>query len=109
MILRSVQVRSFKSVTDSEPFEIDKHVTCLVGKNESGKTAILEALYRLNPLPGHVQDFSPLRDYPRRTLKAVAEKRIDATVPIEVHFEVDEDDVAQMDEDFGEGVIATGN
>ncbi len=108
MILKAVQVRSFKSVTDSGVFELDPKITCLVGKNESGKTAILEALYRLNPLPGQIQDFNALRDYPRRTLKAVAESKIDATVPIEVVYEVGADDVAQMDEDFGKGVVTTG-
>lgn len=108
MILKSVQVRSFKSVTDSGVFELDPRVTCLVGKNESGKTAILEALYRLNPLPGHVQDFDALRDYPRRTLKAVAQAKIEATTPIEAHFQVDEDDVALIDARFGDGVVTTG-
>lgn len=108
MILKTVQVRSFKSVTDSGLFELDPRVTCLVGKNESGKTAILEALYRLNPLPGHIQDFNALRDYPRRTLKAVAETKIEATTPIEVQFQVDEDDIARIGEDFGDGVVTTG-
>ena len=31
-------------------FAIDEKVTCLVGKNESGKTAILQALEKLNPV-----------------------------------------------------------
>lgn len=108
MILKAVQVRSFKSVADSGLFEVDPNVTCLVGKNESGKTAILEALYRLNPLPGHIQDFDALRDYPRRTLKAVAESKIDETNPIEVSFEIQEDDLNEIDEEMGEGVVTTG-
>jgi len=69
MFLKAAHVRQYKSVTDSGPVEFEREVSCLVGKNESGKTAFLEALYRLNPLPtGHPQGFDGLRDYPRRTL-----------------------------------------
>ena len=48
MKLARVHVTEFQSVRDSGAFEIGD-ITCLVGKNESGKTAILQALYRLNP------------------------------------------------------------
>lgn len=108
MILKSVQILSYKSVADSGLFEIDPKVTCLVGKNESGKTAVLEALYRLNPLPGHIQDFKPLRDYPRRTLKAVPEEKINQTVPISVTFEVQDDDLEEISEEYGETILTAG-
>jgi ABC-type branched-subunit amino acid transport system ATPase component len=49
MRLSSVHATEFKSVKDSGTFNIGD-VTCLVGRNESGKTAILQALYRLNPI-----------------------------------------------------------
>ena len=49
MRLKSVRVGEFKSVHDSGEFETGD-VTCLVGKNEAGKTAVLEALYRLRPV-----------------------------------------------------------
>jgi len=39
---------AYKSVEDSNEFSVDQ-VTCLVGKNEAGKTAVLDALYKLNP------------------------------------------------------------
>jgi hypothetical protein len=66
MILESYKVMDFKSVSDSNEIRVDPDVTALVGKNESGKTACLEALYRLNPVPtGHPGSFVPLRDFPR--------------------------------------------
>lgn len=43
-------------------------VTCLVGKNESGKTNILEAIYKLNPDIPERGNFTPIFDYPRRKL-----------------------------------------
>src|SRR5437016_2055691 len=64
MKLRTVRVREFKSVWDSNAFTVDK-VACLVGKNEAGKTAILQALYRLNPILANEGDFSVTHDYPK--------------------------------------------
>ena len=67
MRLVSARVTNYKSIADSGEFTLTPGITCLVGKNESGKTAVLEALYRLKPLPsGHPTTFEGLRDYPRR-------------------------------------------
>lgn len=66
MIPKTVRVTDYKSVTDSTEIWLDGSVTCLVGKNESGKTAILEPLYRVKPLTAsHRDKFVPLQDYPR--------------------------------------------
>ena len=50
MKLREFTVREFKSIWDSGTVRVDDLITCLVGKNESGKTALLTALYRTNPI-----------------------------------------------------------
>ena len=49
MKLTKVRITEFQSIQDSTEFEIGD-ITCLVGKNEAGKTALLKALYRLNPI-----------------------------------------------------------
>src|SRR2546425_6602443 len=64
MILRSVRVQNFKCIDDSHEFSVDG-LTCLVGKNESGKGALLEALYKLNPVVDGNAAFLDL-EYPRR-------------------------------------------
>jgi hypothetical protein len=65
MKLVEVRVREFKSIRDSGPLRVDKTTTCLVGKNEAGKTAMLEAMYRLNPIIEGDGNFDETDDYPR--------------------------------------------
>ncbi|MEO8992659.1 MAG: AAA family ATPase, partial [Nitrosospira sp.] len=50
MKLMRARIQNFRSIEDSGEFSLDEHITCLVGKNESGKTTLLTALYRLNPI-----------------------------------------------------------
>ncbi len=64
MKLVEAQVSMFRNVVDSGPIRIQDDVTCLVGKNESGKTSLLVALHRLNPANG-TGGFSAQEDYPR--------------------------------------------
>ena len=47
MKLRNVQVTNYRSIIDSEMFEIDETKTILVGPNEAGKTALLQAIQQL--------------------------------------------------------------
>src|SRR6266851_306056 len=63
MRLSKVRVTNFKCVLDSNWFTVDD-LTCLVGKNESGKTTLLEALEKLNSVDSNRTDFH-LTEYPR--------------------------------------------
>lgn len=62
--LTKAQVLKYKSIEDSSPVEVAEDVTVLVGKNESGKTAFLEALHKALPLGKSKFDF--VFDYPRK-------------------------------------------
>ena len=66
VILNTAVVRKLRSLENSGAVRFERDVTCLVGKNESGKTAFLEALHRANPFGGPGRGFDELRDYPRR-------------------------------------------
>ena len=65
MKLVSARVQNYKCIDDSGEFSI-AGLTCLAGKNESGKTALLQALRRLNPVEETEEQFDPLTEYPRR-------------------------------------------
>jgi predicted ATPase len=61
--LLQFQVTNFRSILDSGPITV-KDSSCLVGTNESGKTNLLAALWKLNPANGEA--IAPLEDYPRK-------------------------------------------
>lgn len=63
MILVDVRIKNYKCILDSETFSIDQ-LTCLVGKNESGKSAILQSLYKLNPVDKE-DTYDALYEYPK--------------------------------------------
>lgn len=107
MILKSFQVRKYKNVPCSGEVTLGEGTTCLVGKNESGKSALLQALYRLNPVPtGHPDAFVGLRDYPRRHF-AQERGRVPATRPITATFELDDEDLHTVEEAHGQGALAS--
>ena len=62
MKLMKARVTQFQSILDSNEFDVGE-ITCLVGKNESGKTALLNALYRLNPFIEAKGNFDVTDDY----------------------------------------------
>ncbi|MBN8866778.1 MAG: AAA family ATPase [Solirubrobacterales bacterium] len=104
MRLKSFRVRKFRNVLDSGWVDVDEAVTALVGKNESGKTTLLEALYRFNP--AHEASFDVIDHYPRWI--EIPDRKagvIESTTPIEVKFELDRGDVSVVESALGEGVL----
>jgi len=62
MKLKRFRVHNFRNITDSGWVELGDILT-LVGKNESGKTSILKALWKFNPF--EEQPYSLDREWPR--------------------------------------------
>ena len=104
MKLKKVQIENFKCIEDSQEFEIDQ-VTCLMGKNEAGKTAILEALYKLNPVEEEKADFDEL-EYPRRYVTTYRQrsKKTPANV-ITSKWEIELEDLEFLNNLLGNNII----
>lgn len=81
MELKTVRIQNFRSVEDSGEFTVE-HVTCLVGKNEAGKTAVLQAIAGLNPHPATPFQYELERDYPKRYLARYNERHGDQDAEI---------------------------
>ncbi|KPY10362.1 hypothetical protein ALP07_02537 [Pseudomonas savastanoi pv. glycinea] len=64
MRLSKIRVQNYRSIIDTGEFDVEQLKTILVGPNEAGKTAILQAIQQINP-PENVKKFVPLRDFPR--------------------------------------------
>ncbi|MEU3950396.1 AAA family ATPase [Streptomyces sp. NPDC029526] len=64
MQLIKARITDYRSVEDSSTFDVEEDVTCFVGKNESGKTTLLQALFRLNPVEPAA--FDEVVDFPAR-------------------------------------------
>jgi hypothetical protein len=92
VILKTALVRKFRNIENSGTVRFEPDVTCLVGKNESGKTAFLEALHQANPFGGPGRSLDELRDYPRR-LRGRDRAQIAGTAPISATFELDDADL----------------
>ncbi len=109
MKLKSVRIRMFRNILDSTEVMIEDKVTCLVGKNESGKSAFLNALWRLNPARVK-QEFVIHDHYPawlekRHRNEGVNQKEFE---PVEAFLEWEPADVKVMEETFGPGVVSVG-
>ena len=63
MKLKEIEVKNYKIIDDTNPVKIDPRVTALVGKNESGKSSILKALWKSRSVAD--AKFDKLLDYPR--------------------------------------------
>ena len=102
MRLIRARVQGYRSIIDSGWFDVENGKTILVGPNEAGKTAILQALQRLNPPNGN-ELFNPLRDYPRAKYDEDIEKGgIDPSnyTVVEGHFSLDKSDADQLPEAY---------
>lgn len=107
MKLRQVRIREFKSVWDTGTFHVGQ-VTCLVGKNEAGKTTILDALHRLNPIEG-TSRFDVTHDYPRTEVEdyrhdVESGRRRPAEV-VEATFELEQEELTQVAAVYGRNAL----
>ena len=106
MKLKTVKVTHFRSVENSETFEVDD-VTCLVGKNEAGKSALLLALAGLNPHESTPVIYDKERDYPRAHLTDYDENHpIPATV-VQTSWQLEQDELDAISEIVGGNGLST--
>ena len=105
MKLVSVQVKNFRCILDSNTVEIAR-TTCLVGKNESGKTAFLKALEGLKSVTPEYARYDKTKNYPRRHLADYDSRHEgnEAEVIITV-WQLEESDKDALKKEFGEEAL----
>lgn len=104
MKLKSFRVTEYRSVWDSNEVKVGD-VTCLVGKNEAGKTTLLRALYGLNPVVDGDGKFDVTDDYPRREVgdyrHDVDEGEREPAEVVKATYELEASDVSVVEKVFG--------
>lgn len=104
MLLKKVTIHKYKSFLTEQSYTVEDRITRIVGKNESGKTALLEALAKLNYFEDNADfKFNKDLDYPRSEL-IKAKKENPAALTCE--YELSDEDVEAVEEDFGKGIIS---
>ena len=107
--LVSVQVSHYKNVIATS-IQVDERVTCLVGKNESGKTSFLEALYKVNPAkPNKTAIIDAQKQYPAWLEKRHRRqaKDIEDAYFAKATFYLLPEQVKAVSENFGAGVLTS--
>ncbi|MEU0482828.1 AAA family ATPase [Streptosporangium sp. NPDC006013] len=103
MQLLRAHVTNYRPTEDSGEFEIDPQVTCLVGKNESGKTSILQAIYRTNPITP--ADFDEVLDFPSKLTRQLKRKPDSRITAIKATFSLTDEEIAEIEDDLGPGAL----
>ncbi|MFE6869322.1 AAA family ATPase [Kitasatospora sp. NPDC057692] len=106
MDLVNVRVTDYRSVEDSERFDVEQDVTCLVGKNESGKTTLLQAMFRLNPVDS--VGFDEVIDFPARKHRDRKRLPEGQMVPVvRATFRFSEDEMNTVRAELGSGGLTS--
>ena len=101
MKLTSVRVQNYKCIDDSGKYSV-RDFTCLAGKNEAGKTALLQALRRLNPVEESEHKFDSTMEYPRKR-KHEVERGNDKVLT--THWDLSDADMVAVEQSLGPGSI----
>lgn len=105
MKLVKAQATNYRNIIDSNSVEVGAS-TCLVGKNEAGKTAFLKALEGLRSTDSAFDEYGKTENYPRRYLSEYEDRHPDGeAIVVLTEWEMNDDDVAAVEAVVGEGTV----
>lgn len=103
MLLKKVTIYKYKSFLTEQSYEVENKITRIVGKNESGKTALLEALAKSNYFEENLDfKFDKDLDYPRSELTKV---RTENPKALTCEYELSDEDVTHLENSFAKNII----
>ena len=108
MQLKAFRVQKFRNIEDSGEVELLDPLTCVVGKNQAGKSALLRALHKFNP------HFPSLYDMRHEWPRGQRTKRNKNQIVCEVRFTLSTEELKKLAEIAGqelssEEVVVTRN
>ncbi|MES3518429.1 MAG: ATP-binding protein, partial [Natronomonas sp.] len=100
MELQDLRVQNYKCIDDTGWVSIE-NLTCLIGKNESGKTAFMEAVEALNPSFGD-GEYTPYKQYPRDRWPEYKRRHDDdPAVVASARFRLDDEEITELESEYG--------
>lgn len=104
MQLTGVLVTDYKSIANSSDVAIDPDVTVLVGQNEAGKTAFLQALEKSHSIRD--AKFNVMEDYPRKHLNEYLRQHATNPAPvIKLTYDLDDDEADKISAGYGAAIL----
>ena len=104
---RTLSIHKYKSFLTEQSYEVEPQITRIVGKNESGKTALLEALAKSNYFEDNTEfRFNKDLDYPRSELIKVRNENPPA---LTCEYELSDEDISCVETAFAKGIIPRKN
>jgi predicted ATP-dependent endonuclease of OLD family len=85
MKIKSFRIQKYRHIQDSGEVSLYGPLTCIVGKNQSGKTALLRALHKFNPHNSSPYDLR--KDWPRGERKQKTPHQIVCTIKFQLNDE----------------------
>jgi predicted ATP-dependent endonuclease of OLD family len=105
MKLIKAHATNYRNIIDSNPVDIGQ-MTCLVGKNEAGKSAFLKALEALHSTNETFKQYGKIENYPRRHLADYDARHPNGNATVmSTEWEMSPADIAVVEEELGEGVL----
>lgn len=104
MKLIHTKVTNYRNILDSNPVDIGSS-TCLVGKNEAGKTAFLKALEGLNSTDDGFKRYNKTKDYPRRFLSEYDARQNGEAPVVWTEWSIEDADVEAVEAKLGKGSL----
>jgi energy-coupling factor transporter ATP-binding protein EcfA2 len=101
MRLDALRVQNYRIIGDSGWVSVDDFAA-LIGRNESGKTAFMQAVQGLNP-PSNAGEYTPYEDYPRGQWAVYNEHHEeDPDIVASARFDLEPTDVKAIENAYGD-------
>lgn len=106
--LKKVLIKNYKSINSEQTFEVEDDITTIVGMNESGKTAILEAIAKTNYFDEDPTfKFNSTADFPRKDLKRFQRNtNIEEQEVVECTYKIEDSLISEIEGIFGKDIIS---
>lgn len=104
MLLSKVIIHKYKSFLTEQTYDVEKQITRIVGKNESGKSALLEVLSKSNYFEDNPDfKFNKDLDYPRSELIKVRQENPAA---LTCEYKLSDDEIKSIENAFTKDIIS---